>query len=620
MIAVAPFLIIGACSGEHDPTLRKKQPKNSYRKKGDSLLRLFSHLRQRSVFMMVLSLFFVITIPIYILGFGIYHWGYQTIEYETTSGLRSGLRDAQTTLESEVKRIRMLQYACLNDEDLFYTVNAEAIMTPYERSRALLTMQHRLDVMQESSSYIDDVKVCLLETNRMISSQHGVEILTEEWKPILFQKEDEAASHITYLDGKLYMCASYPTIAPDENATPLYTLILSLVPNEIRERLLGFSPYQNGSAALYNRSQNYLLSNGSQGALVEKIVADNLLLDRLASGETLSVTGDGGQYLMVGTWSSYLNMNFLSVVAQAEIYGGLWHYRTLFIAFFAVMFAVAIAFSSGSYYLIRKPMKRLVHSLKQVERGNFTVRISHGINDEYSYLYDSFNSMAATLQNLIEINYKQQLLTQQAEMRQLQTQINPHFLYNSFFTLYRMTKDEDYESVTEFLVYLSEYYRFITRDAHEEVPLRDEAKHAENYVHIQKIRFGRRIQISMESLPDTVQGKRVPRLILQPVLENAFEHGLKDVTENGLLNVRYRVEPNCLFIDVENNGASMSEKQIEELRYQLNATDDIREITGLINIHRRLRLKFGDLAGVSFSGGTQGGLKVTLIIPMEVKA
>jgi two-component system, sensor histidine kinase YesM len=442
-----------------------------------------------------------------------------------------------------------------------------------------------------------------------------VKAITDEWKTILYTPADDSPSHVTYLNGNLYLCASYPIFSPDKDATPLYTLIISLDTEMLRDRLLSFNPYDSGCAVLYHSGQGFLLAKSISDALPLQIIGNQALLERLSGGESLTVEQNGEKFLVVGAFSDYMNMIFFSCVAQKDVFGGLWYYRSLFTIFFAVMLAVAVAFSAGSYYLIRRPMKRLVYSLKRVEKGDLTVRIQHSLNDEYAYLYDTFNNMANALQNLIDLNYKQTLLTQQAEMRQLQTQINPHFLYNSFFTLYRMAKDGDIDDVTEFLVYLSDYYRFITRDAHSEIPLRQEVSHAENYAHIQQIRFRRRLKVVLDELPEQVQGKRVPRLILQPVLENAFNYGFKDMVENGILHVGYRLEAGFLYIDVENNGTDVPEEMMESLRRQLAAADGLEEITGLINIHRRLKLKFGPESGLRIRHGADGGLLVTLVIP-----
>ena len=121
---------------------------------------------------------------------------------------------------------------------------------------------------------------------------------------------------------------------------------------------------------------------------------------------------------------------------------------------------------------------------------------------------------------------------QNIELKQLQSQINPHFLYNSFFNIYRLAKDEDYENLTCFTQYLGSYYQYITRSASDEVSLLDEYNHAKTYCNIQQMRFHNRLELKMAPLPEAFAGYRVPRLIMQPIIENAFEHGLKTVEKS----------------------------------------------------------------------------------------
>jgi two-component system, sensor histidine kinase YesM len=208
-------------------------------------------------------------------------------------------------------------------------------------------------------------------------------------------------------------------------------------------------------------------------------------------------------------------------------------------------------------------------------------------------------------------------LTQRAELRQLQAQINPHFLYNSFFILYRMAKDEDYDNITTFLKYLAEYYRFITRDVQSEVPLASEVAHAHNYTEIQLMRFSRRISASFAELPERYRDMLVPRLILQPVIENAFEHGLKDVAEHGELIVEFIERDGTLLIGVEDNGTCLTDGDLDAMRSKLETGSEPFESTGIINIHRRLRLKFGEKSGLLLSRGNFGGLRVELKLEMK---
>jgi two-component system sensor histidine kinase YesM len=221
--------------------------------------------------------------------------------------------------------------------------------------------------------------------------------------------------------------------------------------------------------------------------------------------------------------------------------------------------------------------------------------------------------MVASLQNMIEVNFNQRMLTQQAELRQLQAQINPHFLYNSFFILYRMAKDEDYENITDFLMYLSNFYRYITRDAQIEVPLLDEVIHADRYAKIQSLRFKKRITVEFDNLPLEYEKLKVPKLILQPLLENAFDHGLKDVEKNGKLTVSFAENSDSFTITVQDNGEGMTGVAFSELLQRMNGQHT--ETTGVVNIHKRLQLHFGNDYGLRVSQIESGGMCWEIVIP-----
>lgn len=568
--------------------------------------------KKRSIFIMLLVIFLVILVPLYVLGFGIYRWGYSISMEEITNSLYASADFYMGTLESEISRISSLQYECLNDENLFYFVNASEIMTEFQKANDLLALQKRLSVMKNSSNYIKEVNVYLPRIGKMIEAKGGVRNLTDEWKNILFAKADSSSSRIIYAADSMYMCASYPVVLASPEATPLYILIVELSEEDIQSRLLSFNHYPEGGAVLTNYEQHLMLSGGSNNEAAEKIGREGIFAGASDSRKALTVKFNDDNYILTGRYSEYLNMELSTFVPEVYIFSKLKHYQILFLGFSLAALVVIVIFSLSAYRLIQKPMKRLVNSLTKMQQGNLSVRIKHPVNDEYSYLYSSFNNMAESLQTLIDQNYKQQLLTQRAELRQLQAQINPHFLYNSFFILYRMAKEEDYDNITRFLQYLSDYYRFITRSMQMEVLLENEVKHAQNYTEIQLVRFCKRITASFAQLPDSYRTMPVPRIILQPVIENAFEHGLKDVQADGKLEVSFEELIDGIIIKVEDNGEGMTDEKLNSLSRSLEADDDNCESTGIVNIHRRLRLKLGPDGGLSLSRSRLGGLRVDI--------
>ncbi|MDG0813451.1 sensor histidine kinase [Cohnella rhizosphaerae] len=252
-----------------------------------------------------------------------------------------------------------------------------------------------------------------------------------------------------------------------------------------------------------------------------------------------------------------------------------------------------------------------------MEKGKLDVEITHARNDEFGFLFQRFNGMMRNLNHLIDQVYKQQILAQQAELKQLQSQINPHFLYNTYFVLYNMAMTEDYDNVKLFTHQLGSYFKYITRNAAEDVPLHVEADHARTYCDIQSLRFYNRIVVEFGDLPSSCRDRLVPRLILQPIIENAFEHGLADKKSGGLLAVRFEeeIENGRFSISVEDNGPAVTDERVRELNGMLSiGSADAIEMTAIVNIHRRLRLKFGENSGLGFRHGSHGGVRVIINI------
>jgi two-component system, sensor histidine kinase YesM len=225
--------------------------------------------------------------------------------------------------------------------------------------------------------------------------------------------------------------------------------------------------------------------------------------------------------------------------------------------------------------------------------------------------------MVERLKTLINQIYKQKILSQKAELKQLQSQINPHFLYNSFFILSRMIKLGQYENSSDFASQLGGYFKYITRSASDEIELQKEVEHARVYTNIQEIRFSRRIRVIFQDLPDCWNDIIVSRLIIQPVIENAFEHGLENKKKDGIIQVTFNSIDRGIQISVEDNGEELTGNELANLQQMIAELDDTTEYTGILNIHRRITLKFGEESGMVLSKSTLGGLRVDINIMIQ---
>jgi two-component system sensor histidine kinase YesM len=258
------------------------------------------------------------------------------------------------------------------------------------------------------------------------------------------------------------------------------------------------------------------------------------------------------------------------------------------------------------------PMSQLMDALGKVEKGDLKMNIQYDRDDEFHYIYDKFNSMVTELNNQIELNYEHRIRTQQAELKQLQYHIKPHFLYNSIFLIYRMAGQGDQEAIQDFCLTLGNYYRYITRIENQTIPLERELGHIRDYIKIQSIRFGERIVVNMDPTPEGMQNQLVLPLMLQPIVENAYHHGLAMVESGGQIDIHMTVDDDIFTVTVDDNGKGLTPEELDRLTGTILENKAADTHTGLSNVHHRLRIQFGPESGLRLEHSPIGGLRVVL--------
>ena len=285
------------------------------------------------------------------------------------------------------------------------------------------------------------------------------------------------------------------------------------------------------------------------------------------------------------------------------------------ITFIGALFilAAAVLLSLMLSRVLSSPIHDLIVAMQSFEKTGegFSYEPVTGVR-EVENLSASFDHMVKKIQKLMATVRSEEVNLRKTELKALQAQINPHFLYNSFYHLYRMAKMEDTDGIAEMSLKLSSYYRYITRSAQPVVTLAMEYQNIVDYTEIQTIRFGDRITVQLQPLPEPYRELAVPRFILQPLFENAYNHGVEKM-ENGLIQLRFKMKPEFLNIYVENNG-SCPDAELEKLTQYLNSTDRKAECTALKNVKLRMQMQGGDL---QVSHGTLGGFGVSLRLPLH---
>ena len=324
-----------------------------------------------------------------------------------------------------------------------------------------------------------------------------------------------------------------------------------------------------------------------------------------------AVTWDGREYAALTTQieDGVARVYYLTRIELNAIHA---MSRGFSLALLACCLLVCATFWLSVSRLIRRPLKALAGAFREMETDGSWPQIERASTRDMAEIADSFNHMVMVQRYLVEQRRKNEMMARQAELKLLQAQINPHFLYNSFFLMNNLLQLRDYEAVENLTENLGLYFRYIFMNADGMKPLKDEVGHAVAYANIQRMRFMDRISIHVESVPAEWENEPIPAIVIQPLLENAFLHGFGKQEEPGELRLAFAASaPHRLTIRVSNTGTPVAPGQLEALRARLNAGG--APDSALINIHRRLCLVYGGGLRISSPHGRGFAVEFTIV-------
>lgn len=272
-----------------------------------------------------------------------------------------------------------------------------------------------------------------------------------------------------------------------------------------------------------------------------------------------------------------------------------------------------ISIFGGIIGSINRPLARLVNMCEEIGHGNFSIRIPCSQTDELSYLTDSLNSMSAQVQQLIEEVYIRSLTERDLELQMLRSQINPHFLYNTLENMRMSAYTQGYLELSEMCLLLSKVLRYGVTNQSSLVCVKEELEHLKDYTALLQYCLPQ-LQISI-CVDEKLYAYQMIKVIFQPLVENGANHAGKDIHLPVHIQVWGYEEKEDLIFVVSDNGNGMDKQYLEELRLSLDDVENTRYGIGLKNIHRRIRLYYGDHYGLVINSSPGRGTSVTVRIP-----
>ncbi|WP_201006160.1 cache domain-containing sensor histidine kinase [Paenibacillus glycanilyticus] len=366
------------------------------------------------------------------------------------------------------------------------------------------------------------------------------------------------------------------------------------------ETLFSGGPLSRGE--FLNEETRSKVASSSQGMLNLRINGKKYLL----SYGTIGITG----------WKS------LTLTPFSEIQKD----RNKLLLFCLALAAVALLITVIIAYLFSKRLFKPIHTLKQgivqVKQGNFNIELDPPTSDELGQVVFSFNVMVKTIKQLIEEKYEEVLARQEAEFRYLQSQMNPHFMFNTLQTINGMAIVNEVPEISAASSNLARMLRYNIDMKQRTVTIREELENAVCYLQIQKIRFREYLDYEL-SVDEDIYDCTIIKLILQPILENAIVHGIEPKGDNGSIRLSGSRMEEAVRIQVFDNGAGMSEEQLDRLMRGIREDSELSDAdekkrhnrVGLRNIHKRIQIIYGPEYGITVESSKGEWTRVIIDLP-----
>jgi two-component system sensor histidine kinase YesM len=323
---------------------------------------------------------------------------------------------------------------------------------------------------------------------------------------------------------------------------------------------------------------------------------------------------DNERYLLLNYHDSMYDWNYLSAIKYTNFSNETKPFIMIFLLTMLTSGTLFLFIAFYTNHSLTNPLHRLMNAMKKTENGNFKHAYVTKYTDEIGLLQDAYNEMVDKIQNLLESKVYEQKLLRKAELNTMQEQIKPHFLYNSLSAIAYLITSEQNEKAYDLIISLSEYYRESLSKGSEIVSLSTEINIVKNYLKLQKMRFPD-VFYDVYELQEETLSLPVPRLILQPLVENSLYHGIIPTCEYGMIKIQTYIEHDRLILCISDNGLGISPDRISEILGDKLGTNAMS--FGLRRTVERLQIFYDDKNIYEIKSTPHNGTKITFSLPLQ---
>ncbi|MDQ0897811.1 MULTISPECIES: sensor histidine kinase [unclassified Paenibacillus] len=579
---------------------------------------------------MLLSFFMIIIITVLSLGINFYVQTSKDIKKNAISNMERLVDQSVQTMESH------MDYTNKETWNLFRDTDLQSLMKDYSKNPEKMSyFTFRLMDLANNNPFIDAIVV--RDSNGLSKLSAGAfRYFTNPGQLASFEKESDRLSKIAVQnDGKGAWVLSntydpknqpYRTIAYTQalkdvfgDFQPIIGMLTIQFSNEkLQEWINSLKSNDQGDFYLIDKKDGKIVLGPDQSSTGKPLLNEQNFseFEKMRPEPYFFINEDKGQTLIV--YKSFMNSDWMLVgkvpvnvlLAQVNSVAK----RTILIGLSALLSTMLFASFLSSRVLI--PIKRLRKGMKQMETGNYNISVPVETKDEIGYFCQSFNQMTHRINHLVVQVYETELLKKDAEIKALQSQMNPHFLYNTLGTIESLAPVQgEGQMISVMCRSLAQMLRYNINGASFST-LGEEIEQLEVYLSIQKIRYETRLEYNIIVDPELTK-MRIPKLLFQPIVENSIIHGIERSRKGGTIQIEaVSMDEQDAMIKVTDNGVGMDPDKLKALQLRLNtwsassySANNQQTSIGMVNVHARLKLLYGEQYGVAiesvFGEGTQ---------------
>lgn len=477
-------------------------------------------------------------------------------------------------------------------KDILYGHHNEQII--YERFYNIVNSQSI-----RSKFYIFNDKGQILVTNSTVTPQYAEKDDIFMWGVFKRMKENPYETTLwinkSQLDVNTRTIYSIGRAVLDSSGEIIGFVVFDILENELNKVI---STNTRHHAVITDRYDNYI------------VASNTAFLDSIGKFKNLSKDKDLYLYK-----SSSLNGNIyvytitaIGFIKNIYIIGELF-LLGLFIILFIAMFKITDSIATSK----TKAIDELLQAIKCVQEGNLDTTVDIRTADEFELIGHHYNEMLIKIKELMEKNKEEAARRVVSELKQLEAQFNPHFLFNILEMLKYLVKT-DREASLKVIVAMSNLLRYSINNQVRRFKLAEDIEYIKDYLLIQKYRFEENFDYNI-TLQDESKGCIIPKLIIQPIIENSIKYGF--MTKKYLrVDIKCFLKEDMLFIEIEDNGEGIDEERLAEIKKCLDANDNETQHIGLHNVHRRIKLMYGDSYGLEIYSSKLKGTKIVITLPV----